>query len=111
MKVSRLRFWVWFLSVFLSFFLQFFLSPPPVAAQLDPNCIGSLELKDSWKNHFPFDLIYPINSNPATADPGEECPTVVLWDIEYKLCTPSMLIGIVKNAFLIKLVVSSLINL
>ena len=100
------RFLNLFLPVFLSVLFQIF---SPSIATATSDCINSVQIPATWKTRFPFDLVYPVNALNTSID--TECPTVNLWGVDREMCAPSMIAKIAKNAFLLKVVVQSILHL
>lgn len=102
------HFSTFFLPVLLSCILQF-LHPSAASASSTNDCINPVQIPASWKSRFPFDLVYPVNSLDVSIDTS--CPTITLFATERQMCAPMTLAKIAKNAFLLKIVVQSLLSL
>ena len=89
----------------LYFLITFFTLIQPASAQ-SLDC--SLSIPDSWKNHFPFDLIYPIGDMKPAAT---ECPQLVFFGTPREVCSVLTITKVAKACFLLKIVIQSLINL
>lgn len=103
----------WFLAISISVF-WYCLSINQVFAQTSsdipfPNCIDPGNLPTSWQSHFPFDLVYPIGLNGQPIDTS--CTSITLWGVTRQLCSVMQLAQMLKNVFLLKLVIQSLLTL
>jgi len=101
--------------IFTSGVLLFILVPPVSAGIAPASCpaqpagaTGGFIIPDSWKNKFPFDLVYPVG-NPHS-DLSSKCPTFTLWGDEYQLCGLMTITQIAKTAFVVKLGIDFLTN-
>lgn len=97
-----------FISFYLSVFLSVFISLSHPLVVLATEACG-LTVPETWKQHFPFDLIYPINSFDTNID--TTCPTFSFWGHEREMCSIPMISAVAKNAFLLKVVIDSIIHL
>lgn len=89
-RIAKLKFE---LIVFcLCTFISILVSASPAGAI---NC--SLPVQDEWKNHFPFDLVYPA---PSEFQPSSECPTINFWGKDRSVCSIQQLTQILKNLIL-----------
>lgn len=94
------------LPILLSVLLQLF---SPALATATSDCISPVQIPASWKSKFPFDLVYPVSTLNPSID--TECPVVNLWGVDRPMCAPSTLAKLAKNAFLLKVVINSLLHL
>ena len=81
----------------------------PVAA--DEDCISPSNIPDSWKNHFPFDMVYPQSTLPTTALSGSTCPTYRFFGEDRELCTPMQLTKVLKNAFVLRMGIKAVFSI
>ncbi len=79
----------------------------PVLAQAD--CITN-NVPANWKEHFPFDLVYPTSALPTTTL-TTQCPTWEMFGKTREMCAPMQLTKILKNAFVIKVGIQALLSL
>lgn len=77
-----------------------------MAQSLSTDC--PLPIPDSWKQHFPFDLVYPIGQ---LKDAETKCPELVFFGTKREVCSILTVTKVAKNCFLLKVVIQSLINL
>lgn len=68
----------------------------------------SIQIDPGWKNHFPFDLIYPIA--PA-GQPASGCPTINFWGKDREVCSIPQVTAIVKNLILARVAIRGLFQL
>jgi hypothetical protein len=96
--------------LFTSSLFLVFLTEPALAGFTPLSCpardsgsgnMGAYSIPDNWKNHFPFDLVYPVGS--PHSDISSKCPSIVLWGYSYQLCSVTMLTQIAKTVFIVKL--------
>jgi hypothetical protein len=91
-----------------------FLSTAPVLAQSSPPPCdpGIAETPAEWKQHFPFDLIFPDSGSlPPSVDPASECPVINFLGVDREVCTIKTLTAIVKNVFFFKIIIQGLFQL
>jgi hypothetical protein len=87
--------------------LSVLLTPLPVLAQAD--CITN-NVPSGWKDHFPFDLVYPSSTLP-TSTLTTQCPTWEMFGKTREMCAPMQLAKVLKNAFVIKVGIQALLSL
>lgn len=89
------------------FLITFFtITQPAFSQSLSVNC--PLEIAESWKEHFPFDLIYPVGK---LKQPETKCPQLVFFGEKREVCSVLVITKVAKACFLFKVVFQSLINL
>lgn len=98
---SKSRQRIWFVANFLAvfFMITFTMLSPAIAVD---DCISGVTLHHSWKQKFPFDLVYPISSSQSTPL-GTTCPKWTMFGTEREICTPMQLTKILKNIFLLNI--------
>lgn len=77
-------------------------------AQAVVDCNNISNIPESWKNHFPFDLVYPVG---LPVSPASSCPIINFWGQDREVCSIKQLTAILKNIFLLKVAIQGLINL
>lgn len=75
-------------------------------AWADSTC--TVEVASSWKDHFPFDLIYPIGKEYV---PTGKCPTINFWGLDREVCSIPQLTAIIKIPILARLAIKGLFEL
>ncbi|MHC5855218.1 hypothetical protein [Nostoc sp.] len=67
-----------------------------------------MNIPDSWKDHFPFDLVYPIGTVYQASD---ACPTIDFWGVNRKVCAVPQMTAVLKNLILARVAVRGLSEL
>ncbi len=94
--------------IIFSVLLSTLFTATPVLSQA-ADCITPT-IPNSWKDHFPFDLVYPISTLPTT-NLSTQCPTWELFGTTREMCAPMQLTKILKNAFVVKVGIQALLSL
>jgi hypothetical protein len=68
----------------------------------------SLVIPNSWKEHFPFDLVYPVGS--AYQSPSG-CPTIDFWGEKQPVCAIPQFTAVIKNIVLANIAIKGLLQL
>ncbi len=99
-------------SLMLAIAFSVLLFPLPVLAQSGASCPpkeeGGFQIKEEWKNHFPFDLVYPTGEAQTNISDTSECPVFTFFGLEREMCSIPMLTQIFKGVFIFKLLISFL---
>jgi hypothetical protein len=72
------------------------------------DCNNIVNIPDEWKNHFPFDLVYPVGDAYTSS---HDCPTITFWGVDRQVCTIPQITAVVKNVFLAKVAITGLFQL
>ena len=60
-------------------------------------------IKEEWKNHFPFDLVYPPSQPDTDIDDITKCPKFIIFGVEKEVCSIPMVASVIKSIFLFKM--------
>jgi hypothetical protein len=83
-------------------FITIFASVPAFASGCD------IVIPSVWKEHFPFDLIYPIGS---VYNAPNTCPTINFWGENQQVCAIPQLTAVLKNVILANIAIKGLFAL